>query len=219
MTNSHEARQAQADLLAALGTESNPCQWMVFMREVTRLLPDVLSSGRPTKEAIASCAIGQLGFTSWSEMIEAPIEVGGLGWNFSAWKAWRRAWATVQAAPWLLEQDMGSSEINGISIECRKAGRDLPQSLDELQALRADLKVEADAKKLADVSALTDKIAAAERRAVEVEAHNLALREQLEKILATNAAQAEEIGRLKAAPAVEPAPKMSRWEHLRAVFS
>jgi hypothetical protein len=177
MTNSHEARQAQADLLAALGTESNPCQWMVFMREVTRLLPDVLSSGRPTKEAIASCAIGQLGFTSWSEMIEAPIEVGGLGWNFSAWKAWRRAWATVQAAPWLLEQDMGSSEINGISIECRKAGRDLPQSLDELQALRADLKVEADAKKLADVSALTDKIAAAERRAVEVEAHNLALRE------------------------------------------
>lgn len=28
-------------------------------------------------------------------MINAPIAEGGLGWNFSAWKAWRRAWAFV----------------------------------------------------------------------------------------------------------------------------
>ena len=45
------ARNAHAELLAALGTEANPAQWMAFMQAVTRLLPDVLSAGRPT----ASC--------------------------------------------------------------------------------------------------------------------------------------------------------------------
>ncbi len=46
------ARQAHSDLVEALGSETNPAQCMDFMETVTRLLPDVLSVGRPSKDAI-----------------------------------------------------------------------------------------------------------------------------------------------------------------------
>ena len=112
-----DARETRAELVAALGTEADRGHWMIFMQSVTRLLPDVLSSGRPTRAAIERSAIGQLGFESWAEMVEAPIEAGGLGWNMSAWKAWRRAWAVVQANPWMLEQSLSSSEVNSLANE------------------------------------------------------------------------------------------------------
>lgn len=127
--------QARAELLKTLGTE-NGASWVEFMQTVTRLLPDVLSAGRPSADAIRRSLIGQLGFTSWAEMIEAPLDAGGLGWNISAWKAWRRAWAVVQEHPWLLGAGLSSSEINTLAQECKRDGLPFPQSAEALEALR-----------------------------------------------------------------------------------
>jgi len=134
------ATSAHAELLRALGTENNPGQWMQFMQTVTRLLPDVLSSGRPTKEAINRSPIGQLGFASWQAMIEAPTDVSGLGWNFSAWKAWRRAWAVVQEQPWLLDQEITSSELNTLANDLRRDGIKFPSSAVALESIRGHTK-------------------------------------------------------------------------------
>ena len=53
------AREAHDALVAALGTENNPSQWMLFMEAVTAHLPVVLSRGRPSAAAIKHCVIGQ----------------------------------------------------------------------------------------------------------------------------------------------------------------
>lgn len=164
---------AHDELLAALGTENNPAQWMIFMEAVTRLLPAVLSSGRPSRETIERCAIGQLGFRSWKEMIEAPINDGGLGWNISAWKSWRRAWAVIEAHPWLRNEPLTSSEVIQLSLKVKAAAnsddRDsiipdwFPENMAEaerfLSARRAEnkaqiaQKIEAEAKAAATIDA------------------------------------------------------------------
>lgn len=164
---------AHDELLAALGTENNPAQWMIFMEAVTRLLPAVLSSGRPSRETIERCAIGQLGFKSWKEMIEAPINDGGLGWNISAWKSWRRAWAVIEAHPWLRNEPLTSSEVIQLSLKVKEAAnsddRDsimpdwFPENMAEaerfLSARRAEnkaqiaQKIEAEAKAAATIDA------------------------------------------------------------------
>ena len=124
------AELALSELIAALGTENNPAQWMVFMQAVTKHLPDVLSSGRPTKEAIQRCAIGQLGFNSWAEMIESP---NGLNWNISGWKAYRRSWSIVENNNWLLNENYSCSELNQLSINFKKANLEFPKSPEELK--------------------------------------------------------------------------------------
>lgn len=73
------ARETRATLVEALGTETDAGHWMAFMQSVTRLLPDVLSAGRPTRAAIERSAIGQLGFDSWAEMVEAPLKPAAWG--------------------------------------------------------------------------------------------------------------------------------------------
>ena len=128
-----KAKTAHAELIQALGTENNPAQWLTFMQAVTKLMPEILKKGRPTAEAINKSVIGQLGFSSWQAMIEAPVSAGGLGWNVSAWRAWRRAWGVVQAYPWLLEAGLSSSEVNTLAIEQKE---DFPQNLEAFEALK-----------------------------------------------------------------------------------
>lgn len=150
------ARMAQTDLLEALGTENNAAQWMTFMDTVTRLLPEVLAVGRPSKDLIARCFIGQLGFSSWQAMIEAPTDAGGLGWNFSAWKAWRRAWSVVQAYPWLRHSGFSSSRVNNMSNNYRRWGYPFPESAEAFQQLQdeADQKREvSDKARIAELQA------------------------------------------------------------------
>ncbi len=238
------ARSAHAELLSALGTETNPAQWMSFMETVTRLLPDVLSSGRPTREAIQRSPIGQLGFASWSDMIEAPVDRNGLGWNFSAWKAWRRAWAVVEAHPWLRNQPMTSSEINVLAQECRRAGVDIPGSIEELDALRSAKQRAQAAKRAESVTDLVDRLTEAQRAARAAESIATAaraeaegLREAMDRaieraeeaslragVLTQQLAQAEEQraawerkARELAAqkqPQAQKERKLSRWQHL-----
>ncbi|MFV7466616.1 hypothetical protein [Pseudomonas shirazica] len=199
------ARDAHAELLAALGTEANPAQWMVFMDAVTRLLPDVLSSGRPSKDAIQRSAIGQLGFTSWQAMIEAPTDASGLGWNFSGWKAWRRAWTAVQAYPWLRQEPLTSSEVNSIVLDCKRDGIQFPGSAGELEAIRQGRKEAQEARKAETTQALTQRAETAEKALQEASALAKSVTDQLAQVqqqLATAlgqvAKQAETIGTLKA---------------------
>jgi len=176
------ATSAHAELLSALGTENNPGQWMEFMQAVTRLLPDVLSSGRPTKEAINRSPIGQLGFASWQAMIEAPVTVSGLGWNFSAWKAWRRAWSVVQVQPWLLDQSITSSELNTLANDLRKDGIQFPSSAGELEAIREARKGSQDARRSESVQGLTKRAEMAETALQAVTAQSKTLSDQLVQV-------------------------------------
>jgi len=199
------ARDAHSELLSALGTEANPAQWMTFMDTVTRLLPEVLSAGRPPKEVIQRCAIGQLGFTSWKAMIEAPADASGLGWNESGWKAWRRSWTVVQAHPWLRHEPLTSSEVNTIALDCKRDGVQFPSSAGELEAIRKGRKEAQEARKAESVQGLTQRAEAAENalQAASALSKSLAdqlaqVREQLATALGQVAQQAEGIGTLKA---------------------
>jgi hypothetical protein len=185
MTN-QTPQDVREELVAALGTENQPQQWMEFMETVTRRLPEILSPGRPSTDAINRSPIGQLGFKSWQEMIEAPLDACGLAWKFSAWKAWRRAWATVQANPWLRAQDLGSSEINLLAGEFKP----FPGSLEALQALRQAKATSAEQKR---TTTLTEALKAAQ----EAQAAASTLRDQLAEAASRERTLAEEVGSLK----------------------
>lgn len=211
------AKSAHAELLAALGTETNPAQWMIFMDAVTRLLPEVLSPGRPTREAIQRSAIGQLGFKSWREMIEAPTDAAGLGWNWSGWKAWRRAWSVVQAYPWLREQPIGSSEVNALQQELNRSGEPFPQSSEEMDAYRAEREKIAADRRSNSIAALNKQLEEAQLRATQAEAQVIVLGEQLQAARTHNTSLGRQLEQLEAqAQGLQQAHQMSRWEHLIA---
>lgn len=232
------ARNTHAELLAALGTEANPAQWMAFMQTVTRLLPDVLSVGRPTAEAIKRSAIGQLGFASWAAMIEAPTDAGGLGWNVSAWKAWRRAWAVVQVQPWMQAEPLTSSEVNTIAADVKRAGVPFPGSLQELEAFRAS-RIEAAEQRKADAAQaqreradraealaaeLRNLLAAATGRSTALAEQQASSEARAQELARQLGQQAQEIEQLKRdlvtarKPKPQPAP-LTRWQHLRAALT
>ena len=214
------ARSIHAELLTALGTETNPSQWMLFMDAVTRLLPDVLSPGRPTREAIQRSAIGQLGFKSWREMIESPIDAGGLGWNWSGWKAWRRAWTIVQAYPWLREQPIGSSELNALQQELSRSETPFPQSLEQLDAYRAERETIAAERRNNSIASLNRNLEEAQLRATQAEAQVVVLAEQLEAARTHNTSLGRQLEQLEAqAQGLQQAHLMSRWQHLWAFLT
>lgn len=203
-----EAAAGYQRLLDALGTENQPDQWMAFMETVTELLPDVLAPGRPAAAAIQRSMIGQLGFASWTSMIEAPVAERGLGWSWSAWKQWRRAWASVERAPWLRQSGMTPAQINALALDAKALGRDLPASQADADALRDQKARLAEAKAAASLQALQQRAEAAEaallleqRRVASIigqAAEAATLREQLQQASAQVAEQAEQLGTLKA---------------------
>ena len=209
------AEKARTELLSALHVADNPAAWMDFMESVTRLLPDILSPGRPSTDAIKRSLIGQLGFKSWQAMIEAPTGAHGLAWNFSQWKAWRRAWATVQANPWLRSQSLSSSEVNTLANEFKP----FPESLEAIQALR-QAKVATTEQKRADT--LTE----LQRGLAEANGKIAVLTEQLRNEREANAGLLNDSGRLEAEivklkdeiKRVSPTKKLTRWQHLVAAF-
>lgn len=192
------ASSAHEELVSRLREADDPAAWMSFMESVTRLLPDVLSTGRPSAEAIKNSIIGGLGFASWSEMIEAPIDQGGLGWNLSAWKAWRRAWAVVQQHPWLRSQSFTSSEINTLANDLKRAGADFPGSLDELEAIKSTRQKASQESKESALRALTAQAKQYEKEAREAQAAVAALQQQLAGTAERERAAAETIGALRA---------------------
>lgn len=212
---SETAEKARAELLSALYVADNPAAWMNFMESVTRLMPEILSPGRPSTDAINRSPIGQLGFKSWQAMIEAPTDAHGLAWNFSQWKAWRRAWATVQANPWLRSQPLSSSEINTLANELKP----FPESLEAIQTLR-QAKVATTEQKRADT--LTE----LQKGLAEANGKIAVLTEQLRTEREANAGLLNDSGRLEAEivklkdeiKRVSPTQKLTRWQHLVAAF-
>lgn len=214
------AEKARTELLSALQVADNPAAWMDFMESVTRLLPEILSPGRPSTDAIKRSPIGQLGFRSWQAMIEAPADAHGLAWNFSQWKAWRRAWATVQANPWLRNQPLSSSEVNTLANEFKP----FPESLEAIQALRH-------AKAATTEQKRADTLGEAQRALIEAGGKLKALEEQLRQEREANTQLSSEAGRLQAEivqlrgevelilsePQAGPS-SLTRWQHLKAVF-
>jgi len=194
--------QAHAELLETLGNESS-ARWIEFMQAVTRLLPDVLSVGRPSAEAIKSSLIGELGFTSWADMIEAPAEQGGLGWNLSAWKAWRRAWAVAQEHPWLQQAGLSSSEINTLAQDCKRDGVPFPSSVEDLEALRSGRRTAQEARRSDSVASAALRAENAEKAAHEARMDALkaqaeadTLRDQLSAAQERAESLAQQLGRL-----------------------
>lgn len=194
-------------LLDALGTENQPDQWMTFMEVVTDLLPDVLAPGRPSAAAIQRCMIGQLGFTSWTAMIEAPVAERGLGWSWSAWKQWRRAWAAVGRASWLRHSGLTPAQVNALALDAQSLGRELPASEAEVAALRAEKALKAQEKAAASLDVLQRRAEVAEAALLEERgrvasltgqaAEAATLREQLQQASARVAEQAEQLGVLR----------------------
>jgi len=133
---SDEARRVHAELVAALGTETNPAQWMVFMRTVREQLPAVLSKGRPTKAAIDGSPIGALGFSSWRAMCEAPVDQGGLGLPWSTWRQWSRAWAVVQQHPGLQGAPLTAAQVNRLHSESQSADEPMPADMEEVEGFQ-----------------------------------------------------------------------------------
>lgn len=178
---SDEARRVHAALVTALGTETNPAQWMTFMRTVRDQLPTVLSRGRPTKAAIESSPIGALGFNTWREMCEAPVEQRGLGLPWSTWRQWSRAWSVVQQHPRLENAPLTAAEVNRLHSEAKAADEPMP---DDIAAVEAFQERQTERKK----AAREETQAAMKERIEALEASLVASREEVAR---TNGAVAE----------------------------
>lgn len=145
-----KATQFAEDLRESLGAESAGL-WVFFMDKIDASVPFLLrKAGRPKSEEIAASPIGQAGFDSWSGMIEASPDDGGLGWSVDSWKAWKRAYAVVQEHPYLRGLDITASEINTLARELKP----FPSSLEELEAAKSERREKLDAKRGNSVSSL-----------------------------------------------------------------
>ncbi len=173
--HSISAREGYRELLGALGTENNPAQWMQFMEAVEKHLPVMSGSGRPTKQQIECSLIGQLGFSSWVEFVEAPVDQGGLGWSINNWKLWVKAWKQVKLHPYLRQSGYTASMIMRLSSQFDP----FPVDADALAAAIAENKAAA---KLGNEQKLADQQA----RIVELEQQlleaNMRLQLQQEKV-------------------------------------
>lgn len=178
---SDEARRVHAALVDALGSETNPAQWMTFMRTVREQLPAVLSRGRPTKAAIERSPIGALGFNTWREMCEAPVEQRGLGLPWSTWRQWSRAWSVVQQHPRLENAPLTAAEVNRLHSEAKAADEPMP---DDMAAVEAFQERQTERKKAAREETQT----ALKQRVEALEADLAASREEAAR---TNGAVAE----------------------------
>jgi polyhydroxyalkanoate synthesis regulator phasin len=121
-----------------LGAESAGA-WIDFMDMVHRELPFLTAPGRPKKADIEASEIGRSGFGSWVEMIEAPVDKGGLGWNRHSWNAWRRAYRLVRQYPYLRGLGLTASQINTAAQKAKT----FPTTADEWWDLQSKMEQEA----------------------------------------------------------------------------
>lgn len=196
--------QFAQDLREALGAESAGL-WIFFMDKIRATLPFLLeAAGRPKAEAIQASAIGEAGFDSWGQMVEASPENGGLGWSLDSWKAWKRAYAVVQAYPYLRNLELTASEINTLSREVQP----FPPTAEALSAAKVERTKKLDAKRGNAVAALQSQLAEAKKTieslttqlssvVAELEAAKDALTTRDREYVALNNQHQQTIGKLK----------------------
>jgi uncharacterized protein YoxC len=123
------------ELQKLLGTESGTA-WLIFMDHVKTELSQVLKSGKPKRSDIENSIIGQNGFFGWKEMVEAPTDQGGLGWNYSTFDMWKRAYSVVLNFPFLrTQEELTPSLINTLWRETKP---DFPNTPEELEKYMCD---------------------------------------------------------------------------------
>jgi hypothetical protein len=103
--------------------------WITFMDTVKSELSDVLKQGKPRRESIENSVIGELGFKSWIDFIEAPRNENGLAWNQASWKLYKRAYSVVEKHPYLRQTELSASFISTLNRELSE----FPATLESLE--------------------------------------------------------------------------------------
>jgi len=161
--NQREAEAIRAELLAAVGTENVPNQWAIFMRTVRHHMPDVLARGRPTREAIQRSPIGQLGFSSWRDMLDAPTAEGGLGLGWSKWREWSRAWKVIADLDGLADAPITAAEVNRVAQQAKEAGEEVPATWEAWQDFRERYATAKAERRAQSVAALEQRVSELEK--------------------------------------------------------
>lgn len=224
-------KAAHNEILAALGSENNPSQWMEFCEVIDRHIPELKTQGRLSNQNIKSSLIGKLGFSSFKDYIESPIERGGLGWSSGGWNAYRRAWKIVEEYPYLRDMSIKSGWLNAFSHKLKKAEIEFPETLEEYNKIQDSFAEERASNKDAKLDDQAKLINQLEDTQLEFK---FKLAETTEKLSNANAKielfdsitekhlnkieqQAQKISELK--NQLAKATKISRWEALKvAVF-
>ena len=225
------AKRVRLDLLNSLGTENVPNQWMHFMTTVRQHLPEVLSRGRPTKQAIDASVIGALGFASWRALLEAPTDAGGLGLTWSTWRQWSRAWATVQKHPALERAPLTAAEINRLYSDAQDANVAMPTDMAAVEVFWEQQAERREAARAETQAAMKERLEAMEARLVAsreevARTHGtvMELRRQLdqahqEKIQAEQQLQQAQQQRKALVSDLQAYQSRSLWQRLQAVFT
>ncbi|MCG6202040.1 hypothetical protein [Psychromonas antarctica] len=143
----------------------NGSSWIDFMDHIYDKFSDILKKGKPKYSAISSSIIGRSGFNSWREMIETKENKGGLGWKYSSFDSWKRAYSIVKKHPYLREKNISASQINSMSRKTKnKIGFPSTQEmfnkeLSEQKNIKRNYPKEA----IDEINALKDKIKALEK--------------------------------------------------------
>lgn len=171
--HSNTAQQAHTELLEALGSENNPSQWIEFMRTAHRHLPFLFESGRPTKQQIENSVIGQLGFSSWSDMVEADQDRQGLSWSINSWKQWSKAFKIVNQYEYLCDMNITASAVMKLVSDFRDV--EFPSSVEELEQAKSAIAE----KKKADEA---EKVSSLKARVLELEKELIAANAKIEAL-------------------------------------
>lgn len=211
------AQRIRADLVAALGSENVPNQWMRFMAMVRRHLPEVLSRGRPSRQAIEASVIGALGFTTWRELLEAPLDQGGLALSWSTWRQWSRAWAVISERPALQGQPLTAAEVNRLASQAKAEGLAFPSDPEALGVLEETLAQRREAARAETQQGMRERIEALEALLVETRADRDSLRGAIQEAERRREAAEQEIRALR--DQLQAVQHRSFWQRLRAVFT
>ncbi|MFD3396351.1 hypothetical protein ACE41R_05850 [Alteromonas macleodii] len=229
--HSATAQKAHRELLTALGSENNPSQWLVFMNTAKQHLPFLFESGRPTKAQIENSIIGQLGFSSWAEMIEADQDKQGLSWSVNSWKQWSKAFKQVSAYPYLAEMDITASAVMRLKSMFKD---DFPTTAESLEQAKLETKARKEQEETEKVSNLKLRVselelqlietnakleihekqhsefAAQQRQLIELQAHQT-------KLVDENQSLTKKVGELS--DALKALKTQGRWSHLVKFFT
>lgn len=211
------AQRVRADLLSALGSENVPNQWMRFMATVRRDLPEVLSRGRPSREAIEASVIGALGFTSWRGLLEAPVDQGGLGISWSTWRQWSRAWAVIAKRPALQDEPLTAAEVNRLASEAKAEGVAFPSDPESLGVFKEALAQRREAAQAETQQGMRERIETLEGLLAKAQRDRDELREAIQESERRREASEQEARSLR--NQLQALQNRSFWQRLRAVFA
>lgn len=211
------AQRIHADLVTALGSENVPNQWMHFMATVRRHLPEVLSKGRPSRQAIEASVIGALGFSTWRELLEAPVDQGGLALSWSTWRQWSRAWAVIVERPALQGEPLTAAEVNRMASQAKAEGLMFPSDSEALGAFQETLSQRREEARAETHQGMRERIEALEGLLVEARANHEALRHAVQEAEQRRKDAEQEARDLR--DQLRAVGERSFWQRLRAVFT